>query len=390
MTDTALTAGKAGPDDAVLDLLCDLIRRRSITPEDAGCLELVAGRLQPAGFTCEFMPFGEVSNLWARRGTGGPLLCFAGHTDVVPPGPMENWSSDPFEPHLRDGRLYGRGAADMKSGLAAMVTAALQFVAARPRHSGSIAFLLTSDEEGRAREGTKKVIEALSARNEAIDWCVLGEPSSREHLGDTVRVGRRGSLSAIATVRGIQGHVAYPGQVDNPIRRFAPVLDELHETAWDEGNEFFPPTSFQVVSIASDGGAPNVTPGELKARFNFRYSTVWTSETLKEKVEKLFSAHDIDFTLDWHLSGEPFLTEEGPLTEAVVRAVYDQSGLRPELSTGGGTSDGRFISPAGAAVVELGPVNASIHKPDENVSVADVASLTAMYRRIMELLLRAE
>jgi len=390
MIDTGITAGEPGPDDAALDLLCDLIRRRSVTPEDAGCLELIAERLKPAGFTCEFMPFGEVSNLWARRGTVGPLLCFAGHTDVVLPGPIENWSSDPFEPDLREGRLYGRGAADMKSGLAAMVTAALQFVAAHPRHSGSIAFLLTSDEEGRAREGTKKVIEALSARNEAIDWCVLGEPSSREHLGDTVRIGRRGSLSAIATVHGVEGHVAYPEQVDNPIRRFAPVLDELHETVWDEGNEFFPPTSFQVVSIASDGGAPNVTPGELKARFNFRYSTVWTSETLKGKVEKLVSAHDIDCTLDWHLSGEPFLTEEGRLTEAVVKAVYEESGLRPELSTGGGTSDGRFISPAGAAVVELGPVNASIHKPDENVSVADVASLTAMYRRIMELLLRAE
>ncbi|HEX5764799.1 MAG TPA: succinyl-diaminopimelate desuccinylase, partial [Woeseiaceae bacterium] len=364
MTDTAFTAGEPRPDDAALDLLCDLIRRRSITPEDAGCLELIAERLQSAGFTCEFMPFGRVSNLWARRGTGRPLLCFAGHTDVVPPGPMENWTSDPFEPNLRDGRIYGRGAADMKSGLAAMVTAALQFVAAHPRHSGSMAFLLTSDEEGRAREGTKKVIEALSARSERIDWCVLGEPSSREHLGDTVRIGRRGSLSAIATVRGIEGHVAYPEQVDNPIRRFAPVLEELHATVWDEGNEFFPPTSFQVISIASDGGAPNVTPAELKARFNFRYSTVWTSETLKEKVEKLFSAHDIDCTLDWHLSGEPFLTSEGPLTEAVVQAVYEQSGLRPELSTGGGTSDGRFISPAGAAVVELGPVNAFIHKPD--------------------------
>lgn len=387
MTATELTAGEPGPDDSALNLLCELIRRRSITPEDAGCLDLISERLLAAGFTCEFMPFGEVSNLWARRGDGGPLLCFAGHTDVVPPGPMENWRSDPFAPDLRDGRLYGRGAADMKSGLAAMVTAALQFVAAHPRHGGSIAFLLTSDEEGRAREGTKKVIEALSARNESIDWCVLGEPSSQEQLGDTVRVGRRGSLSAIATVRGLEGHVAYPDQVDNPIRRFAPVLKELHDTAWDQGNEFFPPTSFQVVSIASDGGAPNVTPGELKARFNFRYSTVWTSETLKRKVEALFAAHDIDCTLDWHLSGEPFLTEEGPLTEAVVRAVYEESGLRPELSTGGGTSDGRFISPAGAAVVELGPVNASIHKPDENVRVADVARLTAMYRRIMELLL---
>lgn len=376
-----------GRDDPALDLLCELIRRRSVTPEDAGCLELIASRLEPAGFHCEPMPFGEVSNLWARRGTGRPLFCFAGHSDVVPPGPPENWSSDPFEPETRDGRLYGRGAADMKSGLAAMVTAALQFVAAHPRHRGSIAFLLTSDEEGRAREGTKKVVEALSERDEIIDWCVLGEPSSREQLGDTVRIGRRGSLSAAVTVRGVQGHVAYPEQVDNPIRRFAPFLKELHDTVWDEGNDFFPPTSFQVVSIASDGGAPNVTPALLKARFNFRYSTVWTSETLKRRVEQLLGSYDLDCSLDWHLSGEPFLTEPGPLTEAVVRAVYETSGVRPELSTGGGTSDGRFISPAGAAVVELGPVNSTIHKPDENVPVADVAALTAMYRRIMELLL---
>lgn len=376
-----------GRDDPALDLLCELIRRRSVTPEDAGCLELIASRLEPAGFHCEPMPFGEVSNLWARRGTGRPLFCFAGHSDVVPPGPPENWSSDPFEPETRDGRLYGRGAADMKSGLAAMVTAALQFVAAHPRHRGSIAFLLTSDEEGRAREGTKKVVEALSERDEIIDWCVLGEPSSREQLGDTVRIGRRGSLSAAVTVRGVQGHVAYPEQVDNPIRRFAPFLKELHDTVWDEGNDFFPPTSFQVVSIASDGGAPNVTPALLKARFNFRYSTVWTSETLKRRVEQLLGSYDLDCSLDWHLSGEPFLTEPGPLTEAVVRAVYETSGVRPELSTGGGTSDGRFISPAGAAVVELGPVNSTIHKPDENVPAADVAALTAMYRRIMELLL---
>ena len=376
-----------GRDDPALDLLCELIRRRSVTPEDAGCLELIASRLEPAGFHCEPMPFGEVSNLWARRGTGRPLFCFAGHSDVVPPGPPENWSSDPFEPETRDGRLYGRGAADMKSGLAAMVTAALQFVAAHPRHRGSIAFLLTSDEEGRAREGTKKVVEALSERDETIDWCVLGEPSSREQLGDTVRIGRRGSLSAAVTVRGVQGHVAYPEQVDNPIRRFAPFLKELHDTVWDEGNDFFPPTSFLVVSIASVGGAPNFTAALLLARFNFRYSTVWTSETLKRRVEQLLGSYDLDCSLDWHLSGEPFLTEPGPLTEAVVRAVYETSGVRPELSTGGGTSDGRFISPAGAAVVELGPVNSTIHKPDENVPVADVAALTAMYRRIMELLL---
>jgi succinyl-diaminopimelate desuccinylase len=376
------------PDaDAALALLCDLIRRPSVTPDDAGCLDLIADLLQPAGFVCERMPFGDVSNLWARRGNRAPVLCFAGHTDVVPPGPRDKWLSDPFVPTRRDGCLYGRGAADMKGGLAAMIGAALRFVAAHPHHRGSIAFLLTSDEEGAARDGTKKVVDVLRGRDEHIDWCVLGEPSSHRVLGDTVRIGRRGSLSAMLTVRGVEGHVAYPDQVDNPIRRFAPVLKELHDTVWDEGNEFFPPTSFQVVSILSDAGAPNVTPGELKARFNLRYSTVWNSETLKRKVEGIFAAHDIDCVLKWHLSGEPFFTAAGPLRDAVVQAVYEQSGLRPVLSTGGGTSDGRFISPAGAEVVELGPVNASIHKADEHVSVADMGQLGAMYRRIMELLL---
>jgi succinyl-diaminopimelate desuccinylase len=373
--------------DPALALLCDLIRRPSITPQDAGCLDLIADFLKPAGFDCEAMPFGEVSNLWARRGTVAPVLCFAGHTDVVPPGPLPEWRSDPFEPTFRDGRLHGRGAADMKSGLAAMVTAALRFVAAHPAHRGSIAFLLTSDEEGAARDGTLKVVEALIERNERIDWCVLGEPSSQRILGDTVRIGRRGSLGATVTVRGIQGHVAYPEQVDNPIRRFAPVLQELHDTVWDAGNEHFPPTSFQVVSIKSTAGAPNVTPGELEARFNLRYSTEWNYESLKRKVETIFDAHDIDYALQWHLSGEPFLTAGGPLTDAVVQAIREQAGFDPELSTGGGTSDGRFISPAGAQVVELGPVNASIHKVNEYVNVADVGKLSAMYRRIMELLL---
>jgi len=373
--------------DPALALLCDLIRRPSITPQDAGCLDRIADFLKPAGFDCEAMPFGEVSNLWARRGTMAPVLCFAGHTDVVPPGPLPEWRSDPFEPTFCDGRLFGRGAADMKSGLAAMVTAALQFVAAHPTHRGSIAFLLTSDEEGAACDGTLKVVEALIERGERIDWCVLGEPSSQRILGDTVRIGRRGSLGATVTVRGIQGHVAYPEQVDNPIRRFAPVLQELHDIVWDEGNEHFPPTSFQVVSIKSTAGAPNVTPGELEARFNFRYSTEWNYESLKRKVETIFDAHDIDYALQWHLSGEPFLTGAGPLTDAVVQAVREQAGFDPELSTGGGTSDGRFISPAGAQVVELGPVNASIHKVNEYVNVADVDNLSAMYRRIMELLL---
>ena len=378
---------EAADADAAIRLLCELIRRPSITPEDAGCLDIIAGLLQPAVFDCERMPFGDVRNLWARRGTAAPLLCFAGHTDVVPPGPLEDWLSDPFEPSLRDGLLYGRGAADMKSGLAAMVTAALRFVSAHPQHGGSLAFLLTSDEEGAARDGTRKVIDVLTARHEQIDWCVLGEPSSSVALGDTVRIGRRGSLSAVLTVRGVAGHVAYPELVDNPIRRFAPVLQELHDTVWDQGNEHFPPTSFQVVSITSSAGAPNVTPGELTARFNFRYSTEWTQESLQGKVEEIFAAHDIDHELRWHLSGEPFLTAPGALIDAIVQAVSEHSGLRPELSTGGGTSDGRFIAPAGAEVAELGPVNASIHKADEHVSIADVGKLCATYRTIMELLL---
>lgn len=377
----------AAVDDADVALLVSLIARRSVTPEDAGCIDLISGLLQPAGFVCEAMPFGSVSNLWARRGVTGPLLCFAGHTDVVPPGPVGEWGSDPFEARIRGDYLYGRGAADMKSGLAAMVTAALQFVAAHPQHDGSLAFLLTSDEEGAAHDGTVKVVETLAARGERIDWCVLGEPSSRNTLGDTVRIGRRGSLSATVTVRGVQGHVAYPEHVDNPIRRFAPVLKDLHDTVWDDGNEHFPPTSFQVVNITSSGGAPNVTPADLEARFNFRYSTEWTHDALRRKVESIFSAHDIDCSLHWRLSSEPFLTAPGTLTDAVSRAVLEQTGQAPEFSTGGGTSDGRFISPAGADVVELGPVNASIHKVDERVRVADVGALTAMYRRIMELLL---
>lgn len=369
-------------------LLCDLLRRRSITPEDAGCQALLSERLTKLGFTCETMPFGDVSNLWARRGTASPVFCFAGHTDVVPPGNEDEWHSDPFEPTFRDGLLYGRGSADMKSGLAAMIVALERFLAENPDHAGSIALLITSDEEGRARDGTLKVMDALAAREEHIDWCVLGEPSSERTLGDIVRVGRRGSLSGMLTVKGIQGHVAYPQLADNPIRRFAPVLAELHQIVWDDGNEFFPPTSFQVVDVRAGIGAPNVTPGELSARFNFRYSTEWTHETLQKKVHTVFDAHDIDYELQWHLSGKPFQTQPGKLIDAVQQAVTEQTGAAPELSTGGGTSDGRFISPAGTDVVELGPVNASIHKIDEHVKVGDVIALTGMYQRILELMLR--
>ena len=371
----------------VIELLCDLVRRPSITPDDAGCQLVLAERLTRLGFECETLQFNEVTNLWARRGSASPLFCFAGHTDVVPPGDEDAWSSGPFEPTIIGDLIYGRGSADMKSGLAAMIVALEDFLADHPDHRGSIALLITSDEEGRARDGTLKVMEALKERDEHIDWCVLGEPSSEQHLGDIVRIGRRGSLSGMLTVRGVQGHVAYPQLSDNPIRRFAPVLAELHQIEWDNGNDYFPATSFQVVDVRAGIGAPNVTPGELSARFNFRYSTEWTHESLQQKVESVFAAHDIDYELNWHLSGEPFLTEPGKLIDAVSKAVAEETGKPPQLSTGGGTSDGRFISPAGTDVVELGPVSASIHKIDEHVKASDVITLTRMYRRIMELML---
>jgi succinyl-diaminopimelate desuccinylase len=373
--------------DPVLSLLFDLMRRRSITPDDAGCQDLITSRLGQVGFDCETLVFGDVTNLWARRGTASPVLCFAGHTDVVPPGDTGDWKSDPFEPDIRGEHVYGRGSADMKSGLAAMLVAVERFLAEYPDHPGSIAFLITSDEEGRARDGTLKVMEALTGRGEQIDWCVIGEPSSHTELGDVVRIGRRGSLSGMLEVRGVQGHVAYPHLADNPIRRFAPILAELHGIVWDEGNEFFPPTSFQVVNIQSGVGAPNVTPAQLSARFNFRYSTEWDHHRLKERVHAILDAHEIDYELRWHLSGEPFLTEPGRLIDAVSQAVEEHTGRAPELSTGGGTSDGRFISPAGADVVELGPISASIHKVDEHVKMDDVGALTSIYQRILELLL---
>jgi succinyl-diaminopimelate desuccinylase len=378
----------ATPEQApVLRILCELIRRRSVTPADAGCQPLIADILSPLGFDCEPLPFGEVTNLWARRGRTEPLLCFAGHTDVVPPGDVDAWQSDPFEPSLRDGRLYGRGAADMKGSIAAMLVAVEGFLKTHPDHAGSIAFLITSDEEGRARDGTRKVMETLSARGERIDWCVVGEPSSRLALGDTVRIGRRGSLSGLLTVRGAQGHVAYPELADNPIRRFAPILAELYATRWDAGNDRFPATGFEVVSLESGAGAPNVTPGELRARFNFRYSTEWDHASLQARFESVLASRGLDCDIRWHLSGEPFFTPPGRLTDAVSRAVQEATGSRPELSTGGGTSDGRFIAPSGADVVELGPVNASIHKIDEHVALSDLIGLGAIYRRILELML---
>ena len=381
------TVDKSLMSHPAITLLSDLVQRQSVTPDDAGCQEVLMQRLTAIGFDCEPMPFGDVTNFWARRGTSAPLLCFAGHTDVVPPGALDEWADDPFAAVVRDDFLYGRGSADMKGGLAAMIVALEDFVAAYPNHEGSLAMLITSDEEGAARDGTLKVMRALTARDEKIDWCIIGEPSSEQALGDIVRIGRRGSLSGQLTVRGVQGHVAYPQLADNPIRRFAPVLAELHTIEWDQGNEFFPATSFQVVNIESDGGASNVTPSELSARFNFRYSTVWNHESLKKRVHKVFDAHDIDYELDWHLSGEPFLTESGQLIDAVSKAVEDLTGSAPTLSTGGGTSDGRFIAPAVVDVVELGPISASIHKVDEHVRIEDVIALSEIYKRVIELLL---
>ena len=370
-----------------LQLLFELIRRPSITPDDAGCQQLIAERLQAIGFECESMRFGDVDNLWARRGQEDPVFCFAGHTDVVPPGDENAWDTSPFDPVSIDGRIHGRGSADMKSGLAAMVIAVERFVEAHPEHDGSIALLITSDEEGRARDGTLKVVQTLQQRDEHIDWCVIGEPSSQDELGDIVRIGRRGSLSGMLRVKGIQGHVAYPDLADNPIRRIAPVLAELHDVEWDDGNAFFPPTSFQVVNISAGVGAPNVTPAELSARFNFRYCTEWHYEDLKKKVHEILDGHDLNYELDWHLSGKPFLTQEGRLTDAVSQSVQDETGIEPEFSTGGGTSDGRFISPAGVDVVELGPVNASIHKVNEHVLAKDVVTLTNIYERLMRKML---
>lgn len=371
-----------------IELLKAMIRRQSVTPDDAGCQSMMIERLEPLGFRCETLQFGDVTNLWARLGDARPVLCFAGHTDVVPPGPLDDWETDPFEPVEKDGLLYGRGAADMKAGLAAMLVAIERFLEVDSAFDGSIALLITSDEEGPARDGTLKVVETLEERGDRIDWCIIGEPSSHEKLGDIVRIGRRGSLSGMLTVHGIQGHVAYPQLADNPIRRFAPILADLHTIEWDQGNEHFPPTSFQVVQINAGIGAPNVTPPELTARFNFRYSTEWTHEQLQERVEEIFNAHDVEYTLNWHLSGKPFLTEPGTLTDAVSDALESIAGVAPELSTGGGTSDGRFISPMGADVVELGPVNASIHKVNEHVAIADVEQLTDVYLAIMGRLLR--
>lgn len=371
----------------VLELTRNLMGRRSITPADEGCQQILGDRLRRARFQVEHLRFGNVDNLWARRGTHGPVFCFAGHTDVVPAGPLEEWRSDPFAPTVRDGFLYGRGAADMKSGLAAMVIAAEEFVSAHPQHKGSIAFLLTSDEEGPSTDGTRRVIETLTGRQEKIDWCIVGEPSSESSVGDTIKVGRRGSFSARLTVHGVQGHVAYPQLAENPVHTLAPALAELTSRAWDEGTEHFQPTSFQVSNLNAGTGAPNVIPGELKARFNLRYSPVQTQERLKETVEGILRKHGVRYTIEWYVSGEPFYTAPGTLSDAVGAAVQEVTGSRPRLSTGGGTSDGRFIAPLGAQVVELGVVNASIHKVDECVRIEDLELLQRMYVNLLRKLM---
>ncbi|HEX6613714.1 MAG TPA: succinyl-diaminopimelate desuccinylase [Rhodanobacteraceae bacterium] len=373
----------------VLELTCELIRRRSLTPDDAGCQQLIAGRLQHAGFHCEHLRFNEVENLWATHGQGGPVLVFLGHTDVVPTGPEGNWSSPPFEPTIRDGYLYGRGAADMKSGVAAMTIALEQFVAAHPDHPGTIALLLTSDEEGPTNlDGVRRVAQHFRDTGQRIDWCVAGEPSSKEKLGDLIRVGRRGSLSGALTVRGVQGHVAYPQLARNPIHKGAPALAELADTRWDEGNADFPPTSFQVSNLNAGTGALNVIPGSLVAHFNFRFGTASTAESLRERTEAILQKHKLDYALEWNLSGEPFLSPAGRrLRETVVGVCRELCGVEPEQSTGGGTSDGRFIAPLGAEVVELGPVNASIHKLDECVMVEELERLPGLYLAIGERLL---
>jgi succinyl-diaminopimelate desuccinylase len=366
-----------------VELTAEFIRRRSVTPRDEGCMELIAKRLLPYSFSREQLDFGDTRNLYMRHGTEGPLLVFLGHTDVVPPGPESDWDSPPFEPSIREGRMYGRGAADMKSGVAAMVMALARFVEKYPQHRGSAAILMTSDEEGAATDGVARVMETFEARNEKINWCVIGEPSSFDRLGDVIRVGRRGSLCGVLTVLGIQGHVAYPDKADNPIHRFAPALAELAAEVWDEGNEFFPPTSFQVSNIKAGTGTENVIPGRLEASFNFRFSTALTETEIRQRVENILDRHGLRYELVWRLSGAPFLTTQTELVEATQAALMRIMGQRARPDTGGGTSDGRFVAPTGAQVVELGPLNGTIHKVNEYVDVDDIDMLSNIYEQIL-------
>lgn len=370
-----------------LELTRALVGLKSISPDDAGCQRLVASVLEAAGFSAEHMRFGGVDNVWLRRGTGEPVVVFAGHTDVVPPGPLEQWRSDPFEPTEVDGRLVGRGTADMKGSLAAIVTACRRFAAAHPDHAGSLALLITSDEEGPAEDGTLKVMQALHDRGELFQYCIVGEPSSSGKLGDTVRIGRRGSLSGLLTLHGSLGHVAYPLDSENPMHAFARFVQAMTAEPVDRGNAHFPPTTFQMVHVHSDAGAPNVVPADLNCRFNLRYNTEWTKDTLAARVERVLDGLGIRYEIRWRLAGEPFITERGRLTGVVAQAIREATGIEPELSTSGGTSDGRFIAPYGIDVVEVGPVNETIHKVNEEVLVADLLRLEDIYYRIAELLL---
>lgn len=373
--------------EPTLALCCDLIARASVTPEDAGCQALMMERLANIGFDCTALPRNDVQNFWAQRGSAGPIFVFAGHTDVVPTGPLEAWNTPPFEPTVVGNTLFGRGAADMKGSLAAMVIACERFVAMHPDHPGQIGFLITSDEEGPAVDGTVKVLEYLQTQGQPIDWCLVGEPSSSASLGDVIKNGRRGSLGAVLTIRGVQGHIAYPQLADNPIHRAMPALHALASEHWDAGNRFFPPTSFQISNINAGTGATNVIPGEVVVQFNFRFSTEVTDQNLRQRTEALLDQHGLDYDVQWNLSGQPFLTAEGELVDAAVASIRDVTGLATELSTAGGTSDGRFIAPTGAQVVELGPCNATIHKLNEEVLVEDLARLAEIYRQILERLL---
>lgn len=374
-------------EHAMLDLVKDLIARPSVTPEDQACQQQIIDRLTPFGFKAEIFEQGGVTNVWLRRGSARPLVVFAGHTDVVPTGPLEQWHSNPFEPTIREGRLYGRGAADMKSSLAGFTLAIEEFVQHNPLHTGSIALLLTSDEEGPAIHGTVIVCNALKARNEALDYCIVGEPTSSKKIGDTIKNGRRGSLSAKLTIVGKQGHVAYPQLAKNPVHLFAPALAVLTQTVWDNGNEYFPPTTMQVSNYHSGAGASNVVPGQAVVDFNFRFSTASTPESLKQRVTDILEAHQVPFQIEWLLSGSPFLTPRGELSEALTQAIKSETGLTPELSTTGGTSDGRFIASICPQVIEFGPCNESIHQVNENIAVNDLNPLKNIYRRVLERLL---
>jgi succinyl-diaminopimelate desuccinylase len=378
------------PVSATIALAQDLMGRASVTPEDKGCQALMIARLEAIGFKVERMRFGAVDNFWARRGTQKPVLAFAGHTDVVPTGPVEEWHTPPFEPTLKDGFLYGRGAADMKGSLASWVVALEQFIALHPNHHGSLALLITSDEEGPFVDGTTRVIDVLEARNEKIDWCIVGEPSSTNTLGDVIKNGRRGSLTAAITAKGIQGHVAYPHLVNNPIHKVVPALAELAATKWDDGNEFFPPTSFQIANINGGTGASNVVPGHVEVMCNFRYSTELTADDLTAKVEAILDRHQVDYDINWTYNGLPFLTASGALVDACLEAIKTTTGTISQLSTAGGTSDGRFIAPTGAQVVELGPCNATIHKLNECVKVSDLEQLTLVYQAVLSRLMVPE